>query len=350
MSNPLVSVIMPVYNGERYLSEAIESILNQTYENIEFIILDDGSTDASPRILSDFELHDKRIQVHSFKENRGIIDVLNEGITLAKGEYLARMDADDISLPTRLEKQVAFLEYNPDYLLVGCKIELLFGQRQPSGIYPQLYSSSDELRISSLFYCPFSHPTVMMKTNIAKAFGYNSGYHKVEDYELWTRLLQYYFCANLEERLLYYRMHASQETQVRKDILLSNLNRLHQEQFDRYDIQYTREDLAIHLLIPGSNTIPLNLMQLSSINKWLKELHTQLLKKRAFKHQYLDAIFYDTWNSVCKKGKQHGLKTYYLLKRGHFYKKDKKSLFLFYLLSHAAFTPLHRIYLKRKRG
>lgn len=349
MNHPLVSVIMPVHNGERYLSEAIESILNQTYKNIEFIILNDGSTDATASILSHYEAKE-RINVHQFEKNRGIIEVLNEGISLAKGKYIARMDADDISLSTRFEKQVEFLENHPNHALVGCKIELVFGGRKPSGIYPQLYSSSEKLRISSLFYCPFSHPTIMMRTSIAQELGYRSSYIKTEDYELWNRLLQHHLAANLEERLLFYRMHPSQETQVRKDILLSNLKRLHQEHLNRYNIEYIKEDLDTHLLIPGSNTIPLDSQQLWAINNWLKKLHSQLQEQKCFSHQYLDTVFQDTWSRVCKKGKQQGLKTYFLFKKGFFYKKKERNLFLFYFLSHPFFTPLHLIYLKRKRG
>ena len=113
MKNPLVSILMPVYNSEKYLREAIKSILNQTFTNFELIIINDGSTDNSLKIIKSFK--DNRIKIIKNKGNLGLIKTLNKGIDLAQGKYIARMDADDIAMPKRLEKQIAFFNENPDY-------------------------------------------------------------------------------------------------------------------------------------------------------------------------------------------------------------------------------------------
>ena len=119
---PKLSVIMPAYNAEKYIGEAIESILNQTFTDFEFIIIDDGSSDHTADIIKGF--HDERIRFIQNEKNSGVANTLNKGLELSQGEYIARMDADDISLPARFEKQVAFMEANPDVAVVGCGIEL----------------------------------------------------------------------------------------------------------------------------------------------------------------------------------------------------------------------------------
>ncbi len=130
MTSKNVSVIMPVYNGERYLEAAVESILNQTFSDFEFIITDDGSTDTSLALLRRYANRDPRIRLIS-RPNTGYVKALIEAVPLAKGKYIARMDADDISLPERFERQVRFLEQNPDYAVVGSKVLLIDSDGAP---------------------------------------------------------------------------------------------------------------------------------------------------------------------------------------------------------------------------
>ena len=121
MSSPAISVIMSVYNDEKYLAKSIESILNQTYSDFEFIIINDGSTDKSMEIIDRYKNEDKRVVVVN-QENMGLTKSLNKAIKLSKGKYIARMDSDDISVSNRLEKQIEFLKHNKDYALVGTNI------------------------------------------------------------------------------------------------------------------------------------------------------------------------------------------------------------------------------------
>ncbi len=207
MGKPLVSVIMGVYNqwDEAVLREAVDSILNQTYENIEFIIWDDGSRKDAALIVKELEKLDKRITVMRREENMGLAASLNECILLAKGKYIARMDADDISLRNRIEKQVTFLEENPEYSWCGTNTELFdengtWGERP----YPEIPAAHDYYRFS-----PYAHPSVVFRAEI---FDAGRGYLateetlRCEDYEIFMHLaqrgLQGY---NLQENLFKYR-------------------------------------------------------------------------------------------------------------------------------------------------
>lgn len=197
--HPLVSVLMPVYNAEKYLREAIDSILNQTYRNFEFIIINDGSTDNSADIVRSYD--DARIVFVDNKKNQGLVTVLNQGLDMARGEYIARMDSDDISLPTRFAKQVMFMEKHPDVGVLGTFFHIFGGidRIETKKKYPSL---ADMLPTS-----PVGHPTVMMRKSVFDKYNlrYDARYKHAEDYELWTRVIDFSRVANLPTVLLNYR-------------------------------------------------------------------------------------------------------------------------------------------------
>ena len=166
-----ITVLMPVYNASLFLREAIESILNQTYKNFEFIIINDGSTDSSLQIIESFK--DPRIKLVNNERNLGIIKTRNKGLQLAKGKYIANMDADDISLPTRLEKQFTFLEKNPDVAVIASKLVLINQNNDEIGIWPEDYHISDrnEIRkVLPIINC-IGQPTVMIKNSVMQGIG-----------------------------------------------------------------------------------------------------------------------------------------------------------------------------------
>lgn len=183
--DPIISVIMPVYNAEKYLDEAIQSILNQTYKDFEFIIINDGSTDDSLKIIEDYAKQDNRIVLIN-RENRGLITSLNEGLERANGTYLARMDADDISLPERFQQQLEYMEKN-ELDICGCHYFLIneVGAYIDCAIVP--------LKNNSFLYylsvtTPFAHPSVMIKKSFIEKnkIAYGKGQCKyAEDYDLW---------------------------------------------------------------------------------------------------------------------------------------------------------------------
>lgn len=197
----IVTVGIPVYNGARYIQQAIESVLNQTYTDFELIVTDDGSTDGTLEVLRLFD--DSRLKIISDGENRGISYRLNQQISLAGGRYFVRMDADDIMMPNRLECQVNFLQNNPEVDVVGSSVIIIDEKNDLIGKRNVNRRSKD---IDQLFYnTHFIHPTVAGKTSWFKKWQYSETLKGVEDYDLWIRSYQNSRFADINEPLLYYR-------------------------------------------------------------------------------------------------------------------------------------------------
>ncbi len=207
---PAVSVVMSVLNGERFLAEAVESILAQSFADFEFIIIDDGSTDRTSAILETYEKTDTRVLVHH-QENKGLVEALNRGCALAHGKYIARIDADDVALQDRLKRQVEFMETHPGVALVGGSIECIDATGKPLVTHVAL-TSHRKIRAALLRgSCGLWHPTIMMRTDAFTAIG---GYRKAiidaEDYDLFLRMAERFYVANLENVVLKYRLHGDQ--------------------------------------------------------------------------------------------------------------------------------------------
>jgi len=203
-NRPLISVLLPVYNGAEYLAAAIESILSQTYRNLELIIVDDGSEDNSAEIIRRF--HDPRIRACQ-QENRGLAEALNRAILMAEGEFLARQDQDDLSLPQRLEKQTMFLEAHPQYGMVGGWAEIWTGNTRSERIHRHP-GDNHYLQFDLLFDNPFVHSSIMLRRSVFETVGLYSTdktRQPPEDYELWSRVARHFAVANIPEVLLVYR-------------------------------------------------------------------------------------------------------------------------------------------------
>jgi glycosyltransferase involved in cell wall biosynthesis len=222
---PKISVVMPVYNGEQYLREAVQSVLDQSFSDFEFVIINDASTDNTGEILSEFARQDERIIILQNQENLGLTGSLNKGIDRARGEYIARQDADDISLPERFKKQVALLDSNPEVVLVSCNIEKINTEGKPLGIMKR--SCSDRL-VSwyLLFYNRVSgHSQVMFRRKTVNALGgYSKKYPYCEDYELWCRMAGVGIVKILPEVLIQQRFHpssvsAKKQAEQKQDVL-----------------------------------------------------------------------------------------------------------------------------------
>ena len=209
---PDISVIMSVYNGETYLEEAIESVINQTFGNWELIVINDCSTDQTAEILSRFAEKDERVKVHPNEVNLRLPTSLNKAISLSEGKYIARMDADDICLPDRFEKQFKFMEENPDVALSSCRFLTV-----KNGVYASGGAGgrcdSDALRAMLLVMNPILHPGVIAKAEVMKKFNYDPTHTCTEDLELWTRMaMDGQKMQILPECLLIYRLHDKQIT------------------------------------------------------------------------------------------------------------------------------------------
>lgn len=248
MGNNLVTVFIPVFNAEEFLSEALESILKQTYQNIEILLVDDGSTDRSIDIIHSFD--DERIRLIQNGENRGIPYTRNVGLREAKGEYMIIMDADDIALPKRIERQVDYLEKHPDidalgtyYFKFGGKITRKFGSS---------YQTPEEIRIMLLFFNPIANPSSAVRLNTLREhqLSYNPDYFVAQDYELWARLSKVGRLSILPEYLLKYR--SGHENITKKSKLNKQQKRraliggIREDLLQHYNIHLTEKELAVY--------------------------------------------------------------------------------------------------------
>ena len=212
MTNPAISVAMSVYNGERFLADAIRSILAQSFGDFEFLILDDGSTDSSRSIIAGFAASDSRIRP-IIRENRGLIASLNQLLEEARAPLIARMDADDISHPERFSRQISFLAGHPDHGVLGTWSQDMdeFGNEYLAPGHEHPATHEGVLRALDNDQQVLCHPAVMMRRDIVRSIGgYHAGFRHCEDLDLWLRLASVTRIANIPERLIRYRHYAAQ--------------------------------------------------------------------------------------------------------------------------------------------
>ncbi|RUX24911.1 glycosyltransferase [Mesorhizobium sp. M7A.F.Ca.US.011.01.1.1] len=209
---PLVSVLLPVYNAGPYLAAALGSILRQDYGRLEIIAIDDGSTDNSLEILERCQKADSRISIVS-RENRGLVATLNEGLALARGELVARMDADDVAYPWRLSRQVALFERRPELGFCGAGVDMLIRGRIARG-KPDPVFQFGCIPILAMFFTIFMHPTVVYNRKVVddSVLHYDQAYRHAEDFDLFRRLASRYPAAMMPENLVVYRVHQASVT------------------------------------------------------------------------------------------------------------------------------------------
>lgn len=246
MAKPVVTVLMPVYNGEKYLQGAIDSILNQTFSDFEFLIIDDGSTDRSVEIINSY--NDPRIRLFKNGTNLKLISTLNKGLELAQGQFIARMDCDDISLLGRLAKQVQFLNDNPDVGLCGTWAKTI-------GVYDgtiyQYPTNFEIVKCWLLFQCSLLHPTIMMRRELFTEHNlkYSKEYLHAEDYAFFVAASKITRLANLPEVLLYYRFSENQVSSQYFATQKETNFKIQTEQLINLGIQIRAKEARLHKLV-----------------------------------------------------------------------------------------------------
>jgi len=233
---PAISVVMPVYNTEDYLPYALESVLAQTFEDFEFIILDDGSSDSSVHMVQQFAEGDDRIRFFPL-EHRGYVSLLRRGLNHCRGEFVARMDSDDISMPERFEKQLAYLRANPDCVAVGTRVVLIdpYGSRVEKPTHKTTHEEIEAELLAGVGWA-LVHPSVMMRREqLMQVGGYREDLMVSEDLDLFLRLAEVGKLANLPDVLLQYRQHLGsvnytkyeQQKAVKRQIVADAYRRRH---------------------------------------------------------------------------------------------------------------------------
>jgi glycosyltransferase involved in cell wall biosynthesis len=240
---PRVTVLMPVYNGGPYLAEAIDSILGQTYRDFELLVINDGSTDGSAAIIGAYD--DPRIRFVENNGNLGLIATLNKGLELAQGEYVARMDCDDVSCPRRLEQQVALLDSDPGIGICGTWLRK-FGAVRPKVC--RYHTRPALLCCGLLFDSVLAHPTVMLRRRLFRdhGLGYDQTFRHAEDYELWARAGRLFRLGNVPQVLLEYRIHASQVSQLHNPEQLATAGRVRRALIAELGLDPGAEEFDIH--------------------------------------------------------------------------------------------------------
>ena len=299
-----LTVLMPVYNGEQYLHDTIESILAQTYKDFEFLIVDDGSTDRSPEIINSY--NDPRIRLLANPVRLKLSGALNRGIEESSGKYIARMDADDIAFPDRLKKQVEFLDAHADIGVCGTAIEVFGQAKQRKDVYPK---NTEEIRSYALFDCPFCHPTVMIRKEFFEnnLLRYDGSYYPTEDYELWSRAIELFPSVNLEDVLLKYRIHDKSMTGSDWDEMDRQAARVIAPRLKQLGISFTQEELKFHRNIGRGRSVCIRtLAEIDQAEAWLSRLLSVNNEGKFYDKWALEEVVRTVWFRVCMNSSQLG--------------------------------------------
>ena len=301
-SSPKISVILPVYNAEKYIAEAINSILAQSYQNFELIILNDGSTDTSLAVINSYSSNPQvKIVTH---ENKGLIATLNKGIALAQGEYIARMDADDIAYPERFKKQLALFEANAELGVCSASTEN-FGAETDITIRS---ADNDNLKATLLFWPPFAHPATMIKRSVLidNNILYREEFKHCEDFDLWSQLAPYCQFSNVTDVMLKYRVHPDQVTNSFSDVVLDAHFRICQRNLLDQGIELEKRDFLAFL---GKEKHPDGFQRLISI-------YQQIIKvNEVEKHYDNDALMKIIMNIIIEQSVDfYGIRGFVLIR------------------------------------
>lgn len=294
LQSDLVSVVMPVYNGQAFLKAAVDSILNQSYINLECIVINDGSNDATGAILQAYQ--DPRLKVITFEKNQGLISALNTGLNAAVGAYIARMDADDIAHPKRIEKQLNFFKDNAK--LLACDTDYYNLQNATKKLSTSKYTG-DTLKGMLIFTTCFCHPTVMMRNVFSEhTIKYNAAYTHVEDYKLWCDLTQLGEFAHITEPLLQYRSHTKQVSNQYHQLQLQKSSQIRAEYLSQLGFIVSDEQLAVIDTI-GNNEFICSKEQLLAIEKTLFHLKSENKRCQALSQLQFEACLHKFWFDSC---------------------------------------------------
>jgi len=274
-----VTVLMTVYNGKDFVAEAIESILGQSFRDFEFLILDNKSTDGTVKIIEQYE--DSRIKLICNEENMGQAAALNKGLLLAQGQYIARMDADDVSLPFRLEKQVAFMDANPGVGICGTWVQTMGYDAGHVRKYP---TGRKNIKGYFLFCTVLAHPSVMLRKEMFQKYDllkYDSSFSPAEDYDLWEKASHFMEIDNIPEILVLYRL-PHRKNRDEKDIVKADFSdTVRTRALHRLMPQISYEEIFLHNnlcrgVFPGKK----------ELNEWFFKIQSENKKQNIFEEPY----------------------------------------------------------------
>lgn len=301
MQTPLISVIMGCYNDSKYISEAIDSVLGQTIRDFEFIIIDDCSTDNTVEIIRTY--HDSRIKLIQNSENKGLGYNLNIGVKMSKGKYIARMDADDIAMPKRFEKQVSYLENHPEVICLGTsarKIGNISVRTRLFSPFMNQLCSFEEIIGGLTLGTPMLHPSVLFNAVLLQKLNlnYDQNYKRAQDFELWSRLFTCgYKMENLPDILLCYRYSSAQASVKSRSEQIRNSKMMYKRILSNIlQREVMEEELVAHLLFATASSVSRDDVMI--INQWINTLAS--VKYDTLNKESMLQLYSRRWAALCK--------------------------------------------------
>lgn len=297
---------MPIYNGETYLKEAIESILKQTFSDFEFLIINDGSSDASVDIIQ--SIKDSRIRLIHNDSNLALVPTLNKGLELSRGEYVVRMDCDDISLPERLDKQVTFMDCHQEVGVCGTWMRRI-GIAQ--GRIFKRPTDDASIRCGMLFNNMLFHPSVIIRKKLIDEFSlrYNPHFRHAEDYELWVRCSEHALLANINEVLLEYRWHEGNISNRFKNEQDSSANRIRRNALKKLSIVPSHDEFELHLSI-AQQEFEINKIFIDRLDAWLCKMKSANRCVCYYPEPTFSTLLFRQWCEVCANATELGWWTF----------------------------------------
>lgn len=304
MKSPQISVVMPAYNAEKYITEAIDSILFQTFKDFEFIIINDASTDSTKEIVESF--NDPRIILINNEQNKGVAKSLNIGISAAKGKYIARMDADDIALPERFQKQFDFMEQHPN-------IDVCGSWAKKTGNENEIINnpvSYEDIKDALFFSCSMSHSTIVFKKSLN--FQYSSEFPRAEDYDLWCKKINDLKFVNIPEVLLLYRVHGYQVGKTHKNEQNNNAKDIRTRNLKNIGINLSEKEQKIYHDFFSGQFSPQNIEEIIEAINIFEKISVEG-KKHGYgqKFQELTKLYQKTITDIGIKNGITSLKVYF---------------------------------------
>lgn len=302
---PMASVILPVYNNDKYLAKAIQSVLDQTFRDFELIIIDDASEDQSFEIANSFT--DERIILLRNEVNKKLPATLNRGIDIARGKYIIRMDADDISINIRFQHQIDFMEAHEDIGVCGLWMKIIDANDKPCDLGQCRYVD-EEIKIGFLFgECSIPHPGVVIRRDILikNNLKYNEDFFRAQDYELWSRCSQYTKFTSVKEYLLLYRKTDISVNYIKDGDSLYFSTLIVEKQLKNFGVSFNDEEMKIHSSIFSRININDKIKYLRSLEEWLKKLINYNETNRIFNCSVFNTFIVDKFaralitNNIC---------------------------------------------------
>lgn len=292
MQKAEVTVFMAVYNGEKFIHAAIESVLRQTFQDFELLIINDGSTDDSISIVNKYA--DKRIRLLHNDNNRGLAFTRNRGIEEARGKYFATLDCDDIAYQNRLEKQLAFFSKNKEVAVCGGRVKYIDETSKVVGKLFSLRGDEDFLKSILLFNNIFSNSSTMMDTAILKKFRYDERFAPAEDYDLFERISAEHKIAFINEWLTYYRVHGENSSTLKSERRIVAEKIIAERQLTRYGFSFGDQELFLHTRFTNTD-FDFIANHLKEYNAWFSNLIKQNAEKKIFDSQSFGLALSRQW-------------------------------------------------------